>query len=226
MRDRGSYLKNTPCCGKMYRRNNKREREEDLSEDRHIRSHYHRQDNRRSLDDDDRRGRMRPPEKEQCNFNMQIKQFIKFTQTCSDPHWKPQTERIDDKYWPYVNFIVRLESAADDMEQLLRRVDGPNKNRPDTGGGMEGAGLDGGLWAPYGSAGWGETRAERIFAVNDIKYHSTDADGAEAQQKYFTEDVARLVGERYKGDLELVLPFYNQTTGSQPQHGGWVGPFV
>ena len=76
-------------------------------------------------------------------------EFLKAIHTCHDSHWDPQTDRMEDKYWPYINFFGSLENVEDDAKRLLQQL---------------------GAWDEYGSNGWDENGDTPIF-------HSANKDG-------------------------------------------------
>jgi len=64
-------------------------------------------------------------------------EFVGLASICKgDLPWLPQKAYIDEKWWPWINFIGFADSstAAKDMQHLLRKMD---------------------LWEKYGSNGWG-----------------------------------------------------------------------
>jgi Sulfotransferase family len=72
--------------------------------------------------------------------------------SCSDPHWNSQSLRIDNKYWPYINFIGHMETMEADAKRLLQQI---------------------GAWDDYGSQGW-PPKGE-IFAGLGTVTHATDS---------------------------------------------------
>jgi hypothetical protein len=69
--------------------------------------------------------------------------FLELVETCYSTHWAPISERMEEKYWPYVNFIGSIENVEADSYSLLKRI---------------------GAWDAIGKTGWGENGDERIFA--------------------------------------------------------------
>jgi Sulfotransferase family len=58
---------------------------------------------------------------------------------CYDEHWRKQSLRIDDKFWPYINFVGNMNTLSSDAELLLRKL---------------------GVWELYGSNGWGRKKRD------------------------------------------------------------------
>lgn len=71
----------------------------------------------------------------------------------NDPHFQPQAQRMEHKYWKYINFIGHMETISTDVEQLLKQV---------------------GAWDDYGASGWPNTN-QAIFASSTTVHHKTDA---------------------------------------------------
>lgn len=61
---------------------------------------------------------------------------------------------MEDKYWPYINFVGHMENMTDDAEALLRRV---------------------GAWEKFGATGWGPSKTEPIFHGRSGRKHATNA---------------------------------------------------
>ena len=101
-------------------------------------------------------------------------------QNCTDPHWKPQSERMPDKYWRFINFVGRLDSVQLDAQRLLQRI---------------------GAWEHYGASGW---PSGAIFAENK----ATHATFAKNQMKtYFTPELERIVETIHRADY--IHPLFN-----------------
>lgn len=86
--------------------------------------------------------------------------FLQLAQTCMDEHWRPQAKRVDEKYWPYMNFVGRMENLERDARRLLERV---------------------GAWEKNGRKRWGPYRNESIFMSFGEVSHSTRASDRVAQ---------------------------------------------
>ncbi len=77
-------------------------------------------------------------------------------QCCCDPHWKPQSQRIDDNLWDYINFIGYFHNMAADTQKMLQDL------------GM-------GAWEAFGASGWGKFQNESIFVESSQAKHRTSA---------------------------------------------------
>ena len=38
-------------------------------------------------------------------------EFVEVTSHCLDPAWMAQAQRMEEKYWPFINFVGRLDGA-------------------------------------------------------------------------------------------------------------------
>jgi hypothetical protein len=107
--------------------------------------------------------------------------FATFVQTsCQDGHWEPQQSFIDEKWWPHISFVGHLETAAADMERLLRQV---------------------GAWEVYGRHGWGNVNGS-IFVNNNMQERGTNANNK--MEKYYDDATRAIVAER-EGPITLHL---------------------
>jgi len=61
---------------------------------------------------------------------------------CKNPHWSSQSERMEPKYWNYIDFVGHVESASTDAKMLLKKI---------------------GAWEKYGKIGWGAKGNKSIF---------------------------------------------------------------
>jgi len=110
------------------------------------------------------------------NFSQFLHEII--PQNPHDPHFEPQYERIDKKWWPYINFNGTVDNFSNDFEKLLRKI---------------------GLWDEYGKSGWGEDGLQPI-TTNTAK-HATNA--IEKMNKYYTPELKGYVSKYYKDDFTL-----------------------
>ena len=69
-----------------------------------------------------------------------------------DRHWSPYSERMEAKYWPYINFVGHFETIQEDSKALLQRI---------------------GAWKAHGETGWGEYYNRRIFGEEQTLHAQT-----------------------------------------------------
>ena len=102
--------------------------------------------------------------------------FLELIENCYSTHWAPISERMEEKYWPYINFIGSLENVAEDSHKLLERV---------------------GAWDEVGKTGWGATGTEAIFIEDD---HANDA--VLESLSMYNPTVDKLLDTFYKADYD------------------------
>ena len=105
--------------------------------------------------------------------------FLSVIQHCLDPHWMPQSNRMEKKFWTTVNFVGHIETAADDAKELLQQI---------------------GAWKGFGDTGWGISGKESIFQSLSMVKHSTQADTH--LKEYFDTKTETLANEYYKDDYD------------------------
>ena len=69
--------------------------------------------------------------------------FVNITQDCDHPYWRPQSRRMEPKYFKFINYVGRFETIEKDAKALLQKI---------------------GAWDEYGANGWGMDGIESIFA--------------------------------------------------------------
>jgi Sulfotransferase family len=115
-----------------------------------------------------------------------IANFLHLMRICTDSHWNPQSKRIlEDKYWPYINFVGHMEHLYDDAKLLLQRL---------------------GAWDEYGKSGWGATRTDAIFqskAGGTGRLHATDA--VSKMKAYITPEIEKELEQYYADDYNNTI---------------------
>ena len=125
-------------------------------------------------------------EKQQCRDKKHEGDFIYFlnrTLDCPNPHWTPQTDAIDSKWWPSMNFVGYMDQVAPDAERLLRRIKSSKKN-----------GASASAWDDYGKTGWGKN-GTGAFMYRDTAHHATNAH--DKLRLYYTSRCAEAFVERH-----------------------------
>jgi hypothetical protein len=115
--------------------------------------------------------------------------FVNLTRKCKDPHWGPQSERLEKKYIPALDFIGHLETVEEDARILLERI---------------------GAWDKFGASGWGKYGNESIFQSTSGLDHATSNGTKESRDrlsKYYTPEIEKEIDDRMAGDYEI--PEYN-----------------
>lgn len=87
---------------------------------------------------------------------------------CCDPHWRPQSKRIDNFFMPFINFFGHFDRIQDDTKKLFERLES-NINMRARGDEV----ID--LWASFGASGWGRSGNQSIFSLDTKAKHQTSA---------------------------------------------------
>lgn len=104
--------------------------------------------------------------------------FLALIQTCHNNHWSRQNYRIENKYWPYINFVGKFESQQEDAKQLLKKV---------------------GAWNEYGKSGWGASGELEIFQkASNTQNHATNSKSQAA--RWLTPELERRIELYYEVD--------------------------
>ncbi|KAL3917303.1 MAG: hypothetical protein SGARI_007748 [Bacillariaceae sp.] len=108
-------------------------------------------------------------------------------QCCCDPHWAPQSKRIDTAFRPFINFVGHFDEIQDETRRLLVetsvRLGRDDKEE---------------LWQRFGASGWGANRTDAIFAESTHAKHQTSA--ISKLQEYYNSTVEAMVDEIYGND--------------------------
>lgn len=111
--------------------------------------------------------------------------FFELTEQCLDTHWRPQSQRMEPKYLPLLDFVGHMETLESDAEKLLKKI---------------------GAWEDYGAFGWGTDGTERIYQSSSSVHHATSSsksDSSSRLAKYYTPELERVVEARYAVDYEI-----------------------
>jgi len=118
--------------------------------------------------------------------------FLKnVTTVLTNKHWMPMYDQIDEKWWPYINFIGKIQDLNEDATRLLKSI----KSEKD--------GIS--AWDRWGTTGWGgderncEIKHTQSFLERNDARHETDAH--EKLRKYYTPELEIFVEEQYKNDF-------------------------
>ena len=118
------------------------------------------------------------PEDQKCVSSLSsMTRFLDLMSNCRSSHWIPQYNRIESKYWPYINFIGRLEHFEEDSTKLLTKI---------------------GVYDEIGLSGWGEDGQQPIHYTTG---HEMDAVRESLAQ--YTAAVDRSLDDYYKDDYSF-----------------------
>jgi hypothetical protein len=107
-------------------------------------------------------------------------------------HWRSIYSRVDEKWWPWINYVANMENLSEDAERFLRGIK---------------SNIDGvSAWDRVGKTGWGEDEhdcnnlgSNAFLQVKD-KRHKTNAE--EKMRKYYTPELEAFVETHYADDLD------------------------
>lgn len=133
-------------------------------------------------------------EKKRCIDNEEnFESFLYFVTTykeeCRDVHWEPQVEKIDAKWWPYIDFIGHQNDLLNDSKKLLSSL----TSITDMDDGRS-------AWERYGSSGWGvekkgcENRSH-FFLEENSSNHKIET--GKHLREWYTPEAERLVEENW-----------------------------
>lgn len=108
------------------------------------------------------------------------KHFLELIKVCENPHWMPQSSRMEEKFWPFINFVGNMESLGEDAERLLRKI---------------------GAWDAYGASGWGADGKDSVFqsqAGGTGRAHATGA--RQKLKKYISKELEAELDQFYRKD--------------------------
>jgi hypothetical protein len=117
-----------------------------------------------------------------CTWNAShsLEGFYGVTEWCDESHWTPQSERMEAKYFPQLDFVGHMENNTQDARALLQRI---------------------GAWEEYGKTGWGKDGKEFLFESKSLIPHARGAGSRLA--KYYNPDLERRVEARYAEDYNM-----------------------
>jgi hypothetical protein len=125
----------------------------------------------------------------ECQVKRSQKDFWYFLNSdCKDPHWEPQITMIDEKWWPYIDFIGSFTTIREDSERLLKLLKSTKDGKS--------------AWEKVGKSGWGRNGTSGFLQENSAG-HSGGARDLFAE--YYNKDYEALVEEKWK--VEWASPF-------------------
>eukprot|EP00533_Pseudo-nitzschia_delicatissima_P006933 CAMPEP_0116089328 /NCGR_PEP_ID=MMETSP0327-20121206/6368_1 /TAXON_ID=44447 /ORGANISM="Pseudo-nitzschia delicatissima, Strain B596" /LENGTH=380 /DNA_ID=CAMNT_0003580515 /DNA_START=131 /DNA_END=1273 /DNA_ORIENTATION=- len=115
--------------------------------------------------------------------NFPFETFVdKLMKQCKDPHWGPQSKRMDKpSNWQFINFVGHFENRKADTHALMRRI---------------------GAFDEYGF-GWDKSNKSLAIFETNTALHKTGS--SQKMEQHYTKLVRKRVFEHYKGDYQLEL---------------------
>ena len=108
-------------------------------------------------------------------------------------HWRSIYSRIDEKWWPYINFIGNMENMSDDATALLTSIHSSVTGTS--------------AWDKIGRSGWSDNErdcestinSKGVFLGKRDQRHTTSA--RDKMLQYYTPELEDFVEKRYADDL-------------------------
>lgn len=111
-------------------------------------------------------------------------------------HWRSIYSRVDEKWWPYINYIGNMDNLSDDAKTLLQSI---HSNKTGVS-----------AWDKIGTSGWSDNERDcestknsdgEFLAKRDV-IHTTRA--SEKMLKYYTPKLEQFVEDHYADDLDNI----------------------
>jgi len=129
------------------------------------------------------------------SFDFFLRNFTSLPYVNENMHWRSIYSRIDEKWWPFINFVGDMDNLNEDAKTLLSSIH---------------SSVDGvSAWDRVGTSGWSDVYdncdiAEQspgsFLGIDNMNlHHKTNA--REKMLKYYTPELERYVEERYADDL-------------------------
>lgn len=122
-----------------------------------------------------------------CNQLHQVFTFFLKNITAAlptDSRWMQIYDQIDEKWWPYINYVGDMDHLSEDAEALLRSITSDK----------DGASA----WESWGRTGWGELQdGTTSFLAQDNYNHHTDNE----LHKFYNARLENFVEKKYPKDL-------------------------
>jgi Sulfotransferase family len=111
-----------------------------------------------------------------------IHEFLAAIRSCPDSHWNPQSQRMEAKYWKYINFVGHMDTIQVDAKRLLIKLN---------------------AWQRFGLSGWGNDQTSSIFDSGDGMLHANNA--KTKLQEYLHPELEQELGSFYEEDYQNPL---------------------
>ena len=145
-------------------------------------------------------------DKVSCRQNKKsFKSFLHFVteypEQCFDVHWEAQVAKIDEKWWPYIDFIGQQSNLLEDSKKLLKSLKSAKDSVPHRS-----------VWERYGVSGWGNDnelceKRPNSFLVENSSAHKLDT--ASRMKEWYTLETEMMVEKGWAVEWQqkkLVFP--------------------
>lgn len=115
--------------------------------------------------------------------------FVDLCKVCEDDHWRSQHDRVNFKYWSYIDHISHVEQATEGAKDLLQKI---------------------GAWEEFGRTGWGSDGNSSIFEAKGVSGAGSHATWSQWKVwKWYTPEIEQKVEHFYREDY--MNPLFNFT---------------
>ena len=142
-------------------------------------------------------------DREHCGDMMSQKNFTYFlhrTLDCPNPHWDPQWEVVDEKWWSAMSFIGSMKTLSSDVKKLLESLNSTSED-----------GVIRTAWERFGRDGWGKNNTDGFMQQKSSDTHKTNA--AERLCQVYNLENEIFVDDHWRMEWEHpeYMPFENGT---------------
>lgn len=100
--------------------------------------------------------------------------FVDLTRVCDNTHWGLQSERMEAKFLPLLDFVGHIENVYEDAKALLKQI---------------------GAWEKFGKGGWGADGTENVFQSKSGVMHGADYNEMELLMELLQQEYAPFMEE-------------------------------
>jgi len=114
-------------------------------------------------------------------------------------HWRSIYSRVDEKWWPYMNYVANMENLENDAEHFLKSI------KSNVSGSS--------AWDRIGNTGWGDDErdcghvGDSAFLAKKDTRHKTNA--KDKLREYYNPDLEKFIETHYADDFNN--PYFHFT---------------
>jgi len=124
-------------------------------------------------------------------------------------HWRSIYSRVDEKWWPWINYVANMEDLSGDAEHFLRSIK---------------SNVDGvSAWDRHGKTGWSDNErdcdslGDSAFLAKKDTRHKTNA--KDKMRQYYTAKLERFVETHYADDFNNPFFKFNEVRLFEEEDG-------
>jgi hypothetical protein len=129
------------------------------------------------------------------NFEFFLQNFTATSVIKDDMHWRSIYSRIDEKWWPHIDFIGNMQNLNQDAQEFLSSIRSNIDNVT--------------AWDRNGRTGWSDKKSKDCNVASKgegpflgVRDNSHMTKAREQMIKYYTPKLEVLIEERYADDLD------------------------